>query len=193
MRSEGQSRGWRGRAPGPRPTRGLGRRPSGEISALGGGATYALNLRRACRSLLLRRGRGGTRSFTLPCNACAMGLSLVWLSVPSRRGVIASSVAKDACTTMITPSNAKNRREPVRFPSSAPQKILSRAFTRSTAVRPLYSRSNFFVARGNEGKRRMSISCGTRTVRPYDFPALQMFAIGHSQPSCIAGQRYLIV
>ena len=43
------------------------------------------------------------------------------------------------------------------------------------------------------GKRRKSISRSTRTVTPYFLPALQASDIGHSQPSCIAGQRYLIV
>src|SRR5262249_49884941 len=87
--------------------------------------------------------------------------------VPSRR-----SVANTACTASTTPTCcAKNRRGPVRSPSSTPQKIFKRALTRSTAVRPLDSRSNFFVARGSAGKRLRSTSRGTRTVLPYDWPA----------------------
>jgi hypothetical protein len=57
----------------------------------------------------------------------------------------------------------------------------------------LYSRSNSFVARGSDGNRLGSVACGTRTVLPYDFPALQLADIGHSQPSCFAGQRYFNV
>ena len=53
------------------------REPTGELlsvsgcpdSADGGGAGQALNRRRDCRALLLGRRRGGTRCFTLPCNA----------------------------------------------------------------------------------------------------------------------------
>src|SRR5947209_4627273 len=68
-----------------------------------------------------------------------------------------------------------------------------RAPTRSTAVRPSYIRSNFFVARGNAGNRLGSTPRGTRTVLPYVLPALHTPDIGHSQPSCLAGQRYFNV
>ena len=83
--------------------------------------------------------------------------------------------------------------EPVTLPSSRPQNNFNRALIRSTAVRPLYIRSNFLVARGSAGNRLRSTSRGTRTVLPYDLPALQTVDIGHSQSSCLAGQRYLIV
>lgn len=86
-----------------------------------------------------------------------MGFSRIRPSVP-RRGVSANTVAKAACTTITAPACAKNRRAPGMLPSSTPQKTLQRALTRSTAVRPLYSRSNFFVARGKLGNRLSSIS-----------------------------------
>src|SRR5262249_27209203 len=126
-------------------------------------------------------------------NAFAIGLSRIGPSVPSRRGARANSVANTACTARTTPTCATNRREPLTLPSSTPQKIFNRALTRSTAVRPLYSRSNFLVARGNSGNRLRSTSRGTRTVLPYDLPALQIVAIGHPQSSCLAGQRYFNV
>ena len=126
-------------------------------------------------------------------SASAIGLSRILPSVPSRRGADANSVANTACTASTTPTWATNRREPVRLPSSTPQNTFNRALTRSTAVRPLYIRSNFLVARGSDGNRRGSTSRGTRTVLPYDLPALQIFDIGHSQPSCFAGQRYFSV
>ena len=126
-------------------------------------------------------------------NAAAIGLRLILPSVPSRRGAWASRVANTACTASTTPTCAKNRRDPLTFPSSTPQYTFSRALTRSTAVRPLYIRSNFFVARGNDGNRLGSTPRGTRTVLPYVLPALHTADIGHSNPSCFAGQRYFSV
>ncbi len=124
---------------------------------------------RPCRSRgERRRARFGIFTVGLPYNALAIVLSFVCPNVPSRRGERASNVPNAACTTITTPRSAKNRRDPLTLPSSEPQNIFSRAFTRSTAVRPLYRRSNFFVARGNDGKRRRSISLGTRTVRNND-------------------------
>src|SRR5262249_29973347 len=125
--------------------------------------------------------------------AAATGLSRTGPNVPSRRGARASHVANTACTASTTPTCAKNRRDPVRLPSSTPQNTFNRALTRSTAVRPLYSRPNFLVARGGDGNRLRSTARGTRTVLPYDLPALQIVAIWHSQPSCLAGQRYFNV
>ena len=107
-------------------------------------------------------------------SASAIGLRLILPSVPSRRGAEANSVANTACTASTTPTCATNRRDPVTFPSSTPQNTFKRALTRSTAVRPLYIRSNFFVARGSDGNRLGSTSRGTRTVLPYDLPALQI-------------------
>src|SRR5262245_56068991 len=112
----------------------------------------------------------------------ATGLRRVWLKVPSHRGAWAQRVANAACTAIPTPTWATNRRDPLTFPSSTPQNSFSRALTRSTAVRPLYIRSNFLVARGNAGNRLRSTSRGTRTVLPYDLPALHTGDIGHSQP-----------
>src|SRR5215472_2083963 len=123
----------------------------------------------------------------------ATGLRRVWLKVPSHRGAWAKSVANAPCTAITTPTWATNRRDPLTFPSSTPQNSFSRALTRSTAVRPLYIRSNFLVARGSDGNRLGSVACGTRTVLPYDLPALQVADIGHSQSSCFAGQRYFTV
>ena len=90
--------------------------------------------------------------------ASPIGLSPILPSVPSRRGAEASRVANTACTASTTPTCAKDRRDPVRFPSSTPQNTFNRAFTRSTAVRPLYIRSNSLVARGRAGNRLGSAS-----------------------------------
>jgi len=108
-------------------------------------------------------------SKTFSRKALAIGLSRIFPNVPSRRGAIAKSVANVACTTITAPTSATNRRAPEMFPSSTPQNTFSRAFTRSTAVRPQYNRSNFFVARGIAGNRRKSISRGTRTGRPFRY------------------------
>ena len=75
----------------------------------------------------------------------------------------------------------------------APEYFQPRELIRSTLVRPLYNRSNCFVARGMGGKRRRSISCLTRIVSPYFFPALQTSDMAQGNPSCLAGQRYLSV
>ena len=112
---------------------------------------------------------------------------------PLAHGALAKSVAKDRWTIIIVPVMAKKRVAPVTLPSSAPQNIFSRALIRSTLVRPLYNRSNCFVARGMGGKRRRSISCLTRIVSPYFFPALQTSDMAQGNPSCLAGQRYLSV
>src|SRR5262249_32868452 len=114
-------------------------------------------------------------------------------SAPSRGGAAAGGVRTTACTANTTPPRAKTRRDPITFPSSTPQNTFSRALTRSTAVRPLYSRSNFLVARGSDGNRLGSVACGTRTVLPYDLPALHVADIGQAHPSCLAGQRYFTV
>ena len=95
--------------------------------------------------LAARRGLGDRVRLFLP-------------GVPSRRGAAANSVANIACTASTTPTCAKNRRDPLRFPSSTPQNTFNRALIRSTAVRPLYIRSNFFVARGNDGNHLGSTS-----------------------------------
>jgi len=79
----------------------------------------------------------------------------------SRRGALARSVASPAWITIAAPSKAENRAAPARLPSSAPQHTFGRALVRSTAVRPLYSRSNCLVARGIGGNRLRSISCLT--------------------------------
>ncbi len=51
-----------------------------------------------------------------------------------------------------------------------------------------------FLGRSRQGRKPPQIDFrGTRTVLPYDLPALQMLDIGHSQPSCLAGQRYFSV
>src|SRR3954470_16927952 len=135
----------------------------------------------------------GRSASALARRASAIGLSRTLPNVPSRRGAEANSVANTACTASTTPTRATNRRAPLRLPSSTPQNTFNRALTRSTDVRPLYIRSNFLVARGSDGNRRGSIARSTRTVLPYDLPALQTFDIGQSQPSCLAGQRYFSV
>src|SRR4051794_13955870 len=59
------------------------------------------------------------------------------------------------------------------FPSSAPQKIFSRALTRSAAVRPRYRRSNCCVDRGIGGNRRRARSLGVR-ARPPPVPSSEL-------------------
>src|SRR5206468_8926454 len=144
-------------------------------------------------SVVAEGGASGAACEAAARSASATGLRRVAPSVPSRRGADANSVANAACTAITTPTRPTNRRDPFTFPSSAPQNSFNRALTRSTAVRPLYIRSNFFVARGSAGNRLRSTPRGTRTVLPYDFPALHIVDIGHSQPSCLAGQRYFRV
>src|SRR5262245_247325 len=72
----------------------------------------------------------GFDSTALARSASATGLSPILLKVPSQRGADASNVANAACTAITTPTEATNRRDPVTLPSSAPQKIFSRALTR---------------------------------------------------------------
>src|SRR5262249_8966602 len=93
-------------------------------------------------------------SATLPRRVCP--------TLPPQRGAFANNVANTRCTTSTAPTKAWKRRPPLTLPSSAPQKILKRALTRSTAVRPRYSRSNSLVARGMGGKRLRSSPQGRR-------------------------------
>ena len=111
-------------------------------------------------------------------SASATGPNRVCPGVPSQRGAFASSVANIRCTTITAPAKPCKRRDPVTLPPAAPQKVVSRAFTRSAAVRPLCSRSNAFVARGIGGDRRRSNSHGSRAVRPCPRPALHFASLG---------------
>ena len=65
--------------------------------------------------------------------------------------------------------------------------IFSRALTRSTAVRPLYIRSNFFVAAATPETAARSTSRGTRTVLPYDFPRCKSSTSGTPSPRASPG------
>ena len=71
-----------------------------------------------------------------------------------------------------------NVASPYTLPSSTPQKIFIRAFIRSTAVRPLYIRSNCFVPRGIGGNRRRSRLLLDTHGQPIALPRIALFVAG---------------
>ena len=74
---------------------------------------------------------------------------------------------------------------PTTLPSSAPQYSLKRALTRSTAVLPLYNRSNCLVMRRMRREPpQVQFALDPRHQAVAPLPVAPQKSLGHDQPSC---------